>query len=527
MREPEGVLPSRVESADERGMLPPVVSDEMVTPSPVPPETPSVPVTTDATIVDSRSIEERLAAITAAGGLTVLPPNFGDANGDWTTVSSENPFIVLCLDPSQANCIEPEMVAHHRELLQRFWQEKLRSMSQGAARYAILKKYGGSDESERRVRSYPELIERAYEQLATRSGIEAAARRIERERETLVGERVDQKLEDLIVDGVLQPEEVRVLLEFGEREGVRRPVVAERIQQQLQRRGFVGGIELDGDAALEARLLSTAWMHPAGRPETTTTMVVVAPKKKSLLLPLFAFSLVVVLALLVAVALRTSEMPRVQDSVVLPATSVQIESTAQVPPAESSTQPPLTATVVTATLASAKVTSQDLPLSTATAEKPTNVDTENLRRVREELLVIKDVGGRDPQAALDRLSILEQGLGVENVAERLEAVQLRSAFEKALLLEERARAMEAAAEQARVEREREWDRRIASVEELMKQPNYSGAKALADQLLADPEIPPAAFERVKQLREAALAELQRIFAGAKVKSKTGRSSRGQ
>src|SRR5688572_11740104 len=69
---------------------------------------------------DGSSLDERLSAVTNGGGFDGLPPEFGDVAGDWTTVRSDNPFTVLCLDWRSAARIPPELVERHRDLLQRF-----------------------------------------------------------------------------------------------------------------------------------------------------------------------------------------------------------------------------------------------------------------------------------------------------------------------------------------------------------------------------------------------------------------------
>lgn len=550
MPEPEGVLPSRAASPiDDRGTLPaaspgapdaPVAPDVRVAQAPpaaarsheasgAPAEAqhePPRPTTTS-------SLEARLAAIAAAGGLTALPPEFGDVDGDWSTVRSENPFVVLCLDPFQPDRVTPEIVSRHRDLLQRFWQEKLRSMSQGATRISILKKYGGPDESERLVRSYPDLIERAYEQLATRGVIEATARRLADERRSAVFTRVDEKLEDLLVDGVLQPEEVRVVLALGDREAVDRAAVAERVEQRLRQKGFAAASTPMG-LTLEARLLSTAWLHPSRQPEPRAPVVVAG--RKTLLVPVLAFSLVVVLVLLIAAALRSSRIETTAGGGAVSTTFIEapldtagtqavavpsVTTSAEPPPAPPEPVPERTAVTPPRAV-------KEAPVPEPTPVEPRVViDEKARRRVQTELAAIRVLADTDPQAALDRLAVLEQTVGEELVEERIEAVHVRAALEKALLLLEREREKGEAAERARLDRERDWERRLAAVEELMSQPNYTGAKTLADQLLADPDIPPETAERARELREHALAELQRIFSGAKVKAKTGRAPRRQ
>jgi len=504
MSDSEGVLPQRTEAAtDDRGSLPPLPEAPAVpVQSPRPVHEAVRPAVSPAAAVTPSAIEERLAAATAAGGVTALPPGFGDPDGDWVTVRSDNPFTVLYLDGRQAHRVTPEMALRHHDLLQRFWQEKLRSMSQGAARLAILKKYGGPDESERLVRSYPDLIESAYAQLATRGGIDTASQRLRAEREAVLHQRIDGKLDDYLVDSVLQPDELRALLVFAEQEGASRGSVIDRVRERLRVRGFVPEREPAG-ATLEEQLLSTAWMHPSVR---RSVVVDVEPRRRrSPLIPLLLFSLVVVIGLLVGGAIR---MSRVQP-----------------------VDPPAAATINSAT-ATTSVAAQVIPVTRTvfvpapappelprTEQRPSAADEEK----RAEEKRAEEKRAEEKRAEEKRA---EEKRAEEKLAEEQRRIRDAMAEEKALLtqqLQKQQAQMEAdAAARVAADRDRQWAQRIAAIEELMNQPNYSGAKTLADRVVADPDAPPAITERAKQLRDRAVAELQKIFSGATVKSKTGR-----
>ncbi|HEX2122764.1 MAG TPA: hypothetical protein VHL59_14095 [Thermoanaerobaculia bacterium] len=526
----EGQLPRRPEArpAADGGTLPAGAATPVTTPPPAVAAPPSPEPPRESAAAVSQSLEERLAAATAAGGLTVLPPDFGDAQGDWTTVRAGDPFTILYLDYRQADRISPEMVSRHRELLQRFWQEKLRSMTQGAARFAILKKYGGPEESERLIRSYPEVIENARQQLITRGGIEQAHRAIVDERESIACRRIDEKLEDFLVDLVLQPEEIRSLLLFGEREGVPAAKVANRIHERFRGRGLVAETEPAG-ATLEARLLSTAWIHPSRRRTETITVAAAAPQRKqSLLVPVLLFSIVVVLVLLTAAALRSSRRVDVPVATVT-ASAPQVVS-AETTFSSSQTESAVESRTETQ---AAPVEASVLPTAEPAATAPTErepapaIDTSGIERerLRGELASIEQ--DPDPRSALDRLTTLEQTLGSRYADERIAATKLRAGLERVLLLRQLEQEKQAAEARALAEREREWEQRIAAIEELMKQPNYSGAKTLADQLLAAPDVPPPIADRGRRLRDQAVDELQKIFSGATVKSRTGRAPRRQ
>lgn len=531
MSDSEGSLPQRTTTAtDDRGSLPPLPEAPAVPAQPLRPvhDEAARPVVSPAAVVAASSFDERLAAATTAGGVTALPPGFGDPEGDWVTVRSDNPFTVLYLDGRQAHRVTPEMALRHHDLLQRFWQEKLRSMSQGAARLAILKKYGGPDESERLVRSYPDLIESAYVQLATRGGIDAASQRLRAERDAVIHQRIDGKLDDYLVDSVLQPDELRALLVFAEQEGASRDAVIDRVRERLRIRGFVPEREPAG-ATLEAQLLSTPWLHPSVR--RSVVVDVATPRRRSPLVPLLLFSLVVVIGLLVGGAIRMSRV-KAPD---LPTTATINSPTATTSVVTQTI--PVTRTVFVPAPAPPEVPRTETRPSSADEEKRIEEKrveekraeerlAEERRRIREAMAEIRGVANADPKTALERIAALEQNAGSSAGEERVALAALRSDVEKALLtqqLQKQQAQMEAdAAARAAADRDRQWAQRIAAIEELMNQPNYSGAKTLADRVVADPEAPPAIAERAKQLRDRAVAELQKIFSGATVKSKTGR-----
>src|SRR5688572_22664091 len=76
---------------------------------------------------------DRIARVTAAGGLQELPVGFDERDGDWETVRSDNPFEALYLDHEAWSRITQETVERHYKLLSDFWQTKKLRMHSGAA----------------------------------------------------------------------------------------------------------------------------------------------------------------------------------------------------------------------------------------------------------------------------------------------------------------------------------------------------------------------------------------------------------
>jgi hypothetical protein len=480
------------------------------------------------------TLDERLAAATLSGGLTALPASFGDAGGDWVTVRSDNPFEVLYFDYRLADRITPEAVSRHHEFLKRFWQDKLKSMSQGAARLAILKKYGGQHESDKLVRSYPEVIDDAYDRLSTTSRIEGVYREIVARQQNAIFARIDEKLNDFLVDLVLQPQETMALFEFSDREGLARDVVAVHVRSRISAAGLMNDRALSG-ATLEQQLLSSAWVHPSRK---VPVQEVPVPRPRSGLVPLFLFSLAVVLVLVVGAALYSYRMkspPPTEDGNIR---AIPAVSAPQVTPKQQqlehgtggaidsvSSTPRLTANNGTppAPMSPPIEKPRPQPEDPVTDTQPA-VSMEERKAVQDELEEIRTLTPAESSAALERARRLELTLSAhpqEFAGERVELADLRDQIQAAVMeakiVEERRRIQEES-------HTKEWEQRLAQIESLSKQGNFSGAKSLADQLLSEQDLPESVATRARKMADEAVSKLQAIFSGAKVKSRTKRSS---
>jgi hypothetical protein len=423
------------------------------------------------------------------------------------------------------------MVTRHRELLQQFWREKLRSMSQGAARVSILKRYGGEHESDRLVRSYPELIENAYHRLSTRGGIEETYRELVIKRQKMVFARIDEKLSDYLIDSELQPEEMTALLEFADREEVAREVVAAHVQDRIRAAGLVSEQPVSG-ATLEQQLLSTVWVHPSRRAQPP----IVLPAQPRSRMPI-VLSVAALLALVVGGVLFFN---RTQTA--LPASKAidegggspppVIETTPE-PPIENTPEPqePTPVTPDPPPTVPPRIEDPDTR-ATISAEDPAAVAVSGANRqaAASELEEIRDLSATDPDGALERARQLDSRLAAhprEFTDERVTLADLRSQIQTAIMekkfADERQRIKEESDLRAEQERTLKWEQRLAQIELLSRQKNFSGAKELADQLLKEPDLPEAIADRARKLADEAVANLQAIFSGAKVKSKTTRS----
>lgn len=203
-------------------------------------------------------LEDQIRAATHAGGLTQLPPDFGDPGGGWTSIESSDPFENLFLDHRQADRISGEILARHYQLISAFWTEKLKLMRQGSARTMILAKYGREHESEKLVANYPRRLSEAFDKLKTIEGFKAVVAALEAERSSAILNRLDAKLSDFLIDRSLRPPEARALFDFAASEQLPREVVAEHIHRALVARGLHPLGEPVG-ATLEARIVSVSW----------------------------------------------------------------------------------------------------------------------------------------------------------------------------------------------------------------------------------------------------------------------------
>lgn len=500
-----------------------------------PPKAPGPPVTETLTgIAPVRgTLDERLAAATLQGGLTELPAGFGDSGGDWVTARSSNPFEVLYLDYRQASRITPEIVSRHRDLLQRFWQEKLRSMTQGAARLAILKKYGGEDESDRLVRSYPELIDRAFHCLSTIGGIEETYCEIVTRQRQAVFARINEKLNDFLVDSVLQPEETKALLAFAVREGVEREVVAAHVQERLHAAGLVSDEAVSG-ATIEQQLLSSAWIHPSRKIPAPLPVISQPHRPSPLLLSLIGLVLIVGVVLLFY---RTKSEPQ-SEPADLPAPSDPVAETEPIPPAETaSVEPEGSGPDVESSPtrddglelpAPPSVPHEKLqPPEPETSPSQPVISQEERRVVQGELEAIRTLGETEPEAALGLLQQLDSRLAghpQEFADERLALVTTKAEIQTSMKESALAQERKKDAERREQERLARYEQSLAQIASMSQKGNFSGARDLAEELLKEPDLPEPIAIRARELADDALRKLQDLWSGAKVKSKTKRSA---
>jgi hypothetical protein len=469
-------------------------------------------------------MEARIAAVTTAGGFTKLPDNFGDRGGDWVSVRAKNAFEILYLDWRQAERITPEMTSRHQALLTAFWTRNIRAMTEGA-RVAVVDKYGGEHRSPELIQSYPAAIAEAFSRLATREAIDATSRELFVERQESILARLDEQLTVCLFDKALQPAETRALFEFADREGIARDLVAAHVANRLAAEQIKPVGPVSGATGAE-RLLSTTWAHDSVRPNAPDPQ-----KPRNRFVPVFLFSIAVVLVLVVSSALWSRRAADTTvGSVVQPPTNTRALSTGSLPPTEP--QVPATSTPNRPVDKPLPSVAKDLVPAPPAIVAPV-VSAEQRRAVHNRIEAIRRLADSDPKAAVEQVGELDSSLAEhesEYAGERLDIANIRAQIQSVLmeqrLTEERARAQQETDARAQQERDKQWEQRLAQIESLSKQGNYSGAKSLADQLLGEPSLPQPIATRAKKLSDDAVAQLQKIFSDTKVNSKTTRAPHG-
>ena len=471
------------------------------------------------------ALAERIAAATRGGGLLELPANFGDPDGGWESVLSEDPFEVLYLDFRQVSAITQRMVECHRNLLRAFWQEKMRIFSQGSGRVAIARKYGGPSADENRVRSYPDRIEKAFHRLSTSGEMERAYLEIVHQREERAIAEIRTKLADFLIDGALHPRETAFLFEMADRLDLRRAVVADLIDAEVRRCGLKSqGIPIG--KTLEEQLLSVAWTA-ATQPNLITPP---ASVPRADFFPFLSLAALVLAVVLLAWLAGRSQIPEVPPP---PRSS----------PAKRDPNPALAPVSTGKAVSPVRPSASPAPPDAKAASSLSETDTkkEDLKKLRRQL-------EQDQQHKLERLEAenvakieLERSRRWEEQLTLLADFQQQGNFDAALTLSEkllaeevlpepfavRTRELAASAAAGLEEKQmKEWMRRLAEVEVLFEKGIYTEAKTQADLLAAEPAVPPRIAEKARKLAVDAVEALRAGWSKVTSKSTTVRPKNG-
>ena len=200
--------------------------------------------------------EERISSATRENGLQALPRNFGNSNGDWKIIESDNLFEVLYLDYRQIISITPEIVKNNFNLLNAFWKEKKEYWEEGSARIKedTQRAYGATNLSDCIKR-----LNYAYEQLATIQGINDYYQKYKAQRIRLGEIKLGPLLNLMTNDEKAEPGEIKQIFKEGLEHNLNTEEIALIIKKEIDARQLKPYGTPVGDL-LSEQLLSVSWM---------------------------------------------------------------------------------------------------------------------------------------------------------------------------------------------------------------------------------------------------------------------------
>lgn len=481
-------------------------------------------------------IRERIRRCTAAGGLSELPPDFGDVEGDWKTINSaeEDPFSILYLDASAAN-LTPKIVRRHYELLNAFWSKKIALASSGQE-YVVVE-YCSENATAGALEEYRTRLSRAYEQLATAEGIARVKTRIRERDLELRRQQARQTLgplmDGLLHDGVFNSDDWNCVAERAAEFRLSLKEIAGLVREKLVATGFQQLGSLASDDAIAA-VSTVPWVSPTHRAEARPAAHAHANRT-------MGGALVLIVIIAMAVAGFAFFIRSGQDVQSLPgntpaAQSKPVQTTAQsatetTPSKNAEIRPPVTAAPSERSPAKpAEQNDTDTAKDAAAARDAAQTRAEH-EQVRTKLQDLEATIATDPNRATNAVAELRQQLAPraqEFAAEILEISRLQQILTDRRIADEKSRAEEQKRQSnamAAAEAQRENEEALQQIAALSSEGNYSGAKKLADKLLSKPDLPAPIATRAYELRKAAAVALQNIWSNATAKSKTTRTEK--
>ena len=202
----------------------------------------------------SSTLNNRISMSTESGGLKSVPIGFDDLEGDWVVINSKNPFEVLYLDYKQYKFLSPDVVKENYRILESFWKEKVGLMNTGGNRVAFKNKYGDGT-----IESSLLRVKRAFEKISTDSGIQQYYLEINNERLKNGEESLKETIEDMLLDGVADRDEIEARLTRGLKYDLSQEETAIIVKKHIDVRNFKPYGRIEGDTVVK-QLLSVNWM---------------------------------------------------------------------------------------------------------------------------------------------------------------------------------------------------------------------------------------------------------------------------
>lgn len=208
---------------------------------------------------DVRSLttrKDRISKVTSNKGLNSLSANFGDSDGDWQIIESDNLFEVLYLDHNQIDLINPDIVKNNYILIENFWKEKKNLWESGSVqvRKTIEDKYG-----EKNLNNCTQKLVSAYEQLSSLQRINEYYQKY-RNKVIKIGENKLEPLFNMMLkDGEAEPDEMENIFEEGLKLDLYIEEIAVIIKTTLDSKEYKPYGTPKGKQ-LKDQLLSVSWM---------------------------------------------------------------------------------------------------------------------------------------------------------------------------------------------------------------------------------------------------------------------------
>ncbi|MBV5313640.1 MAG: hypothetical protein JZU47_10115 [Prolixibacteraceae bacterium] len=123
--------------------------------------------------------KERILKSTKEKGLKLLPINFGDSDGDWQIIESENLFEILYLDPIEIKLITPEVIQNNYSLICEFWKGRIALWESGSGQVSesIENRF-----TKKNLENCITKLNNAYKELSSFENIDEYYKKLERKR---------------------------------------------------------------------------------------------------------------------------------------------------------------------------------------------------------------------------------------------------------------------------------------------------------------------------------------------------------
>lgn len=199
-------------------------------------------------------LKGRIKKSTENGGLKELTHEFDDEDGDWICIRSSNPFEVLYLDYKLFYLITPQIVQNNFDILEKFWKNKYILLNTGGNRVAFKKKYGANT-----IESSLNVLKTSFDKISTSSGIENYYIEINNKRLIDGENRLKDSIEDMLVDGVADKDEIELRIDRGLKYDLTKDEVVKIIKKAIDSNHFMPYGSVIGVSLIE-QLLSVTWM---------------------------------------------------------------------------------------------------------------------------------------------------------------------------------------------------------------------------------------------------------------------------